>query len=69
MIASNGVTATTDSNNPAPNPAITPRGPDNFPFLSSNKFLIRSKPRNLTEALRVLPTTKAGHPTYNEETP
>lgn len=69
LIASNGVTATTDSNNPAPRPAKTPLGPESFPSLSARSFLIESKPKNLTLALIVLPTTKAGHPVYNEETP
>lgn len=69
LIASNGVTAITDSSKPAPSPAKTPLGPDNLPSVSTNKALIESKPKNLTEALTVLPTTKAGHPTYKEDTP
>jgi hypothetical protein len=34
LMLSNGVTARSDSVNPAPNPAITVRGPDIFPFSS-----------------------------------
>ncbi len=69
MIASNGVTAIIDSIIPAPNPANTPLGPDNFPFSSASNFLIASKPRNRTLAFTVFPTTNAGHPTYNDPIP
>uniref|UniRef100_A0A0L0NPN6 Uncharacterized protein n=1 Tax=Candidozyma auris TaxID=498019 RepID=A0A0L0NPN6_CANAR len=69
LIASNGVTATTDSNNPAPKPARTPRGPESLPFLSAKSALMESNPRKRTEALAVLPTMKAGHPMYKAPTP
>jgi hypothetical protein len=46
LILSNGVTAKRDSVTPAPNPAITVRGPDILPFSSSSKDLNVSNATN-----------------------
>ncbi len=50
-----GVTATTDSTQPAIIPANKPRDGESRPWVSANRFLTASKVRNRTPALKVVP--------------
>jgi hypothetical protein len=62
---SNGVTASNDSVTPAPKPANTVLGPDNFPSSSTSKFLYASNAKNRTPALTEFPTTAVVQPAYH----
>ena len=52
FILSNGVTASSDSVAPAPNPAITVAGPETLPSASASMFLYMSNATNPTQPVR-----------------
>jgi hypothetical protein len=65
LILSKGVTASSDSVAPAPNPATTVAGPEIFPSASDNMFLYISKATNLMPAFNELPMIRVVHPAYH----
>ena len=62
---SNGVTASSDSVIPAPNPATTVRGPDTLPSASARSALYVSNATNRIPALNELPMINVVQPAYH----
>jgi hypothetical protein len=62
---SKGVTASKDSVTPAPNPAITVRGPEIFPFSSCSIDLYWSNATKRIPAFKEFPIMSVVHPAYH----
>jgi hypothetical protein len=65
LILSNGVTASSDSVIPAPNPATTVLGPETLPSASSRSDLYASNATKRIPAFSELPMIKVVHPAYH----